>query len=226
MTEKHLADRWQISLKTMRRWRYDDEGPVWYKLFHHVRYHEADILEFERRGAQHLMTLLGINRVLKPADEDVGAAFDAQGSRYLSAKDIAEAASLPIHIFQDRAERERKQIPHQIVASPFRGLSGCFQQQLIENQVQPPAEFETYLWQRTNVPEAKLLMQRDASGIGGINAANHGMNIVVPGFVNQSLHDLMAQSMTAMVPVHVHRVFHCVLVRRPCAECAVAAKRQ
>lgn len=30
-------------------------------MFRHVRYHEADILEFERRGAQHLMTLLGID---------------------------------------------------------------------------------------------------------------------------------------------------------------------
>jgi hypothetical protein len=23
MTEKHLADRWQVSLKTLRRWRFD-----------------------------------------------------------------------------------------------------------------------------------------------------------------------------------------------------------
>lgn len=30
MTEKHLADRWQVSLKTLRRWRLDGEGPVWH----------------------------------------------------------------------------------------------------------------------------------------------------------------------------------------------------
>lgn len=120
MTEKHLAERWQVSLKTLRRWRLDGEGPVWHKLFRHVRYHEADVLEFERRGAQHLMTLLGIHREFKPADEDVGEAFDAQGSRYLTAKDIAEAASLPSHIFQDRAERERKQIPHLMLVGNLR----------------------------------------------------------------------------------------------------------
>ena len=28
MTEKHLADRWQVSLKTLQRWRFDGEGPV------------------------------------------------------------------------------------------------------------------------------------------------------------------------------------------------------
>ena len=69
MTEKHLVDRWQVSLKTLRRWRLDNEGPVWPKLFRHVRYHEADVLEFERRSAQCLMALLGINREFKPADE-------------------------------------------------------------------------------------------------------------------------------------------------------------
>ena len=28
MTEKQVADRWQVSLKTLRRWRLDGEGPV------------------------------------------------------------------------------------------------------------------------------------------------------------------------------------------------------
>lgn len=37
MTEKHLAERWQVSLKTLQRWRLDGEGPVWHKLFRHVR---------------------------------------------------------------------------------------------------------------------------------------------------------------------------------------------
>lgn len=54
ITEKHLVDRWQVSLKTLRRWRLKGEGPVWHKLSHHVRYHEADILELEHRSAQHL----------------------------------------------------------------------------------------------------------------------------------------------------------------------------
>ena len=48
MTARQLAFRWKISLKTLRRWRLDGEGPIWHKLFQHVRYHEADVLEFER----------------------------------------------------------------------------------------------------------------------------------------------------------------------------------
>jgi|GEM_PF-2508028 len=60
MTEKHVADRWQVSLKALRRWRLNGEGPVWHKLFRQARYHDADILEFEQRSAQHLVTMLGI----------------------------------------------------------------------------------------------------------------------------------------------------------------------
>ena len=47
MTEWQVAARWKISLKTLRRWRPNNEGPSWHKLLHHVRDHEADILKFE-----------------------------------------------------------------------------------------------------------------------------------------------------------------------------------
>lgn len=43
MTERQVAFRWKISLKTLRRWRLDGEGPIWHKFFQHVRYHEANI---------------------------------------------------------------------------------------------------------------------------------------------------------------------------------------
>ena len=42
MAERQLALRWKISLKTLRRWRLDGEGPSWHKLFQHVRYHVDD----------------------------------------------------------------------------------------------------------------------------------------------------------------------------------------
>lgn len=123
MTERHLADRWQVSLKTLRRWRLDKEGPVWHKLFRHVRYHEVDILEFEHRSSQHLMTLLGINREFKPevseATQERGPDAEVE-SHYLTAKEIAEAASLPIHLFRDQAERNRKCVPHLMLVGNLR----------------------------------------------------------------------------------------------------------
>ncbi len=121
MTEKHLADRWQLSIKTLQRWRLNGEGPRWHKLFCHVRYHEADILEFERRSAQHLMTLLGINREFKPVKPDADQDLDAEtAGHYLTAKEIAKAASLPLHLFHDRAQRSRKYVPHLMLVGNLR----------------------------------------------------------------------------------------------------------
>ncbi|MBI5781835.1 MAG: helix-turn-helix domain-containing protein [Rhodocyclales bacterium] len=129
ITEKHVADRWQVSLKTLRRWRLDGEGPVWHKLFRHVRYHEADVLEFEHSSAQHLMTLLGIKRDFKPEEPKAAQGLDAKAEdNYFTAKEIAEAASLPIHLFRDQVERNRKRVPRLMLVgtspSPTSGTPG------------------------------------------------------------------------------------------------------
>ena len=76
MTERQPADRWQASLKPLRRWRLDNQEPAWHQLFRYVRYHEADVLEFERRSAQHLMTLLGINPEFLGLGLGVGQEFN------------------------------------------------------------------------------------------------------------------------------------------------------
>lgn len=46
MAERQVAVRCKFSLTTLRRWCPDNEGRVWHKLFHHVRYREADIPDF------------------------------------------------------------------------------------------------------------------------------------------------------------------------------------
>ncbi len=121
MTEKQVADRWQVSLKTLRRWRLDGEGPVWHKLFRHVRYHETDVLEFEHSSSQHLMTLLGIKREFKPEVQEAAQGLDAKAEdNYFTAKEIAEAASLPIHLFRDQADRNRKRVPHLMLVGNLR----------------------------------------------------------------------------------------------------------
>lgn len=138
MTEKQVADRWQVSLKTLRRWRLDGEGPVWHKLFRQVRYHDADILEFEQRSAQHLMTMLGITREFKPAepeatlDQDLGAEAESQ---YFTTKEIAEAASLPIYLFRDQTERDRKRVPHLMLVGNLRFSLPAILEWEIENRV-------------------------------------------------------------------------------------------
>ncbi len=50
--ENELAIRWTLSVKTLRRWRQDHQGPVFCKLGSRVRYQIAAIEEFERQVAR------------------------------------------------------------------------------------------------------------------------------------------------------------------------------
>jgi hypothetical protein len=59
--------------------------------------------------------MLGITRDFKPAEPEatLGQGLGAEAeSHYFTAKEIAEAASLPIYLFRDQTERNRKRVPH------------------------------------------------------------------------------------------------------------------
>lgn len=64
--------------------------------------------------------LLGINREFKAADVVVGDELDVDASNYLAAKEIADATSLPIYLFRDQAERNRKCVPHLMLVGNLR----------------------------------------------------------------------------------------------------------
>ncbi len=148
MTEKQVAFRWKISLKTLRRWRLDNEGPLWHKLFHQVRYHEVDILELERQSAQHWMAILGDGeRVPRSVTHPPKNAGDSQPPdtaepevQYVSAKEIVEATSLPASLFTDRVERERKRIPHLLLVKNLRFSLEAILQWELANSVRGDAQ--------------------------------------------------------------------------------------
>ena len=140
MTERQVAARWKVSLKTMPRWRQDKVGPAWYKLFHHVRYHEADVFDFEQQSAQHWLTILGdrerVPRIVThppkeiptPKDQDIQA---DPAVHYVSAKEVVAATGLPGHLFQDRAARDRKRIPYLMLVGNLRfSIEAIFQWEL------------------------------------------------------------------------------------------------
>ncbi len=129
MTERQVATRWKVSLKTMRRWRQDKAGLAWYKLFHHVRYHEADVFDFEQQSAKHWLTILGdrerVPRIVTHPPKEVGAPKEQDvqpdpAVHYVSAKEVADATGLPIHLFQDRNSRDRKRVPHFMLVGNLR----------------------------------------------------------------------------------------------------------
>lgn len=47
LTPKDLAEKLQISIKTLRRWRYEKKvGPAWIKLGTQVRYPESEVEKY------------------------------------------------------------------------------------------------------------------------------------------------------------------------------------
>ena len=53
LTENELATRWGLSVKTLRRWRQEQLGPIFCKLGARVTYLVSEIEAFERRVSRH-----------------------------------------------------------------------------------------------------------------------------------------------------------------------------
>lgn len=53
LDENELAIRWGISVKTLRRWRQEQLGPVFCKLGARVTYLISEVEAFERRVSRH-----------------------------------------------------------------------------------------------------------------------------------------------------------------------------
>ena len=50
MTERNVADRWQVSCRTLQRWRSEGFGPAWIWIGGSVRYRFGDVLAYEERN--------------------------------------------------------------------------------------------------------------------------------------------------------------------------------
>jgi predicted site-specific integrase-resolvase len=48
LTPDQVAERYQVSLDTLKEWRYRRRGPEFLRIGKRVRYREADLLRWER----------------------------------------------------------------------------------------------------------------------------------------------------------------------------------
>jgi hypothetical protein len=62
--QKDLAKRWNISHRTLERWRYTGQGPAFLKLGGRVLYRQADIEAFEH---SHLSRALAVSNAVDTA---------------------------------------------------------------------------------------------------------------------------------------------------------------
>ena len=121
LLETELANRWRLSVKTLRTWRQRNVGPPWYTLRRHVRYHVADILVFESHALPQWLTLEATEHELKQTSKTgkfIVLDDSPPPANFVDAKTMAAYAKLPYYIFADPKVRSQRQIPHlQVVGS-------------------------------------------------------------------------------------------------------------
>lgn len=50
LTPEQLAERWEVTLDTLQRWRRENVGPRYFKVERRIRYQLADIEAYEQRS--------------------------------------------------------------------------------------------------------------------------------------------------------------------------------
>ncbi len=76
LSSRDLAERWNLSVRTVDRWRYVDFGPPFLKIGKTIRYRLEDIIEFEQLAVKKKsMTLREFKKpTAAPNDPPVGEA--------------------------------------------------------------------------------------------------------------------------------------------------------
>ena len=64
LSTKLLSRRWNIAPRTLERWRAEGRGPQFVRIGRHVRYRQADIIDFETKNieagcSEHFLPTLG-----------------------------------------------------------------------------------------------------------------------------------------------------------------------
>lgn len=108
ISEQELATRWGISPKTLQRWRSEGIGPKYLKLSKRVAYPMDEILIYES------------NALRSSTWERATDVCSPNGSNLVTAKQAAEATSLPLYVFCNRKVRDALGLPYLRVNSSLR----------------------------------------------------------------------------------------------------------
>ena len=76
-TETELARRWNVSIKTLQRWRSEERGPPYIKLSKAIRYPVDEIVTYEqaiRQGMSHEVPLPSLNEAQSVVESPAPAA--------------------------------------------------------------------------------------------------------------------------------------------------------
>ena len=108
MNENELATRWNISPKTLQRWRSEGRGPRFMKMSKRVVYPIDEVFDFESKALR-ASTWEQASDVVLPSD-----------SKLMDPREISYVTGLPLYIFTQKQMREALGIPHRRVEKLIR----------------------------------------------------------------------------------------------------------
>lgn len=108
MNENELATRWNISPKTLQRWRSEGRGPRFMKMSKRVVYPIDEVFDFESQALRSA-TWEQASDVVLPS-----------GSKLVDAHEISYMTGLPLYVFTQKQMREALGIPHRRVQKLIR----------------------------------------------------------------------------------------------------------
>ena len=92
MNETELAARWNLSPKTLQRWRSEGRGPRFMKMSKRVVYPIDEIFDFESRALR-AATWAKATDVILP------------GPKLMDAREISYVTALPLYVFTQKQVR-------------------------------------------------------------------------------------------------------------------------
>ena len=108
MNENELASRWNISPKTLQRWRSEGRGPRFMKMSKRVVYPIDEVLDFESQALR-ASTWESASDVVLPS-----------GSKFMDPREISYVTGLPLYIFTQKQMRDDLGIPYRRVQKLIR----------------------------------------------------------------------------------------------------------
>lgn len=108
MNENELATRWNISPKTLQRWRSEGRGPRFMKMSKRVVYPIDEVFDFESKALR-ASTWERASDVVLPS-----------GSTLMDPREILHVTGLPLYLFTQKQMREVLGIPHRRVQKLIR----------------------------------------------------------------------------------------------------------
>jgi KaiC/GvpD/RAD55 family RecA-like ATPase len=108
INEVELAERWNLSLKTLQRWRSGGRGPRFMKMSKRVVYPMDEVFDFESQALR------------ASTWESAGDGVRSNGSNLMDPREIARVTGLPLYIFSHKQTRDSLGVPHRRVQKLIR----------------------------------------------------------------------------------------------------------